>query len=462
MRCRGGDYSFSFRSLPEPEGISLRSGGVWLRALLLALLLPLSCRDAAPPLPSPLLSREVRVGILTRYHPRRVRIRLSSMMLHTETRSQSVTGELLLRVKGERIMYEYRSTKTYQAPERGSTSHLFLDPPGQESSSPLEVTVLEGEKTGEQRRRQTVTGPPSPPVRRSYDGSLEVRVRNGELLLVNQLPSERYIARVSAAELGPLLPADPRSPGGGELRQAMEIVVRSYLNHNLHRHEAAGYDLCDLTHCMFYPGALSTPPSLSSAAPAVLVDRKGGILQGYFHSACGGVLSSPGVMWPASSTGRDLYASGVDESPLVETKPLCQSSPSSHWQTHLREEELLRIIHDERVVKLKSLETRMREERVAALLYTGRDRAGNLLRGELPVASFLSRAGREVGWNRIKSNLFRIIPGGRGYLFSGRGLGHGVGLCQWGAAAMARQGIPHEEILHHYFPGAEIRTGVFP
>jgi stage II sporulation protein D len=61
-----------------------------------------------------------------------------------------------------------------------------------------------------------------------------------------------------------------------------------------------------------------------------------------------------------------------------------------------------------------------------------------------------------VGPNIIKSTNFNVIM--RGYYadFEGKGWGHGVGLCQWGAKGMADCGFKYDEILKYYYPGAEI------
>ena len=64
--------------------------------------------------------------------------------------------------------------------------------------------------------------------------------------------------------------------------------------------------------------------------------------------------------------------------------------------------------------------------------------------------------GRALGWNRIRSNWFEVAAQGDGFLFHGRGSGHGVGLCQTGAAEMAREGRGYREILAQYFPGTTL------
>ncbi|HLP47660.1 MAG TPA: hypothetical protein VK469_17070, partial [Candidatus Kapabacteria bacterium] len=57
-----------------------------------------------------------------------------------------------------------------------------------------------------------------------------------------------------------------------------------------------------------------------------------------------------------------------------------------------------------------------------------------------------------------KSANFVFSKNGNTWEFSGKGLGHGVGLCQFGACSLAQDGKDYREILATYFPGAEIDT----
>ena len=52
---------------------------------------------------------------------------------------------------------------------------------------------------------------------------------------------------------------------------------------------------------------------------------------------------------------------------------------------------------------------------------------------------------------------YSIEKSGNDFIFYGRGWGHGVGMCQWGAMAMAEQGYTAEKILAHYYPGTSVR-----
>jgi stage II sporulation protein D len=59
-----------------------------------------------------------------------------------------------------------------------------------------------------------------------------------------------------------------------------------------------------------------------------------------------------------------------------------------------------------------------------------------------------------LGVNRLRSTAFEVTREGEAFLFKGRGFGHGVGLCQWGARGLARKGMDYTAILEHYYPGA--------
>jgi stage II sporulation protein D len=64
---------------------------------------------------------------------------------------------------------------------------------------------------------------------------------------------------------------------------------------------------------------------------------------------------------------------------------------------------------------------------------------------------------RRLGYTRLKSLHFDVEKTSKGYLFTGRGYGHGAGLCQWGAKVLADRGRTYLDILSHYYPGAELQ-----
>ena len=64
--------------------------------------------------------------------------------------------------------------------------------------------------------------------------------------------------------------------------------------------------------------------------------------------------------------------------------------------------------------------------------------------------------GRRLGWNAVPSSHFNVLKNGDQILLRGSGQGHGIGLCQAGAKAMAVEGASYQQILSHYYPNTTI------
>ena len=79
-------------------------------------------------------------------------------------------------------------------------------------------------------------------------------------------------------------------------------------------------------------------------------------------------------------------------------------------------------------------------------------------RVEIAAASFRFAVNRSLGWNRLRSDLYTVRMAGARAFFEGKGYGHGVGLSQAGARAMASEGRDERAILGFYFPGAHVRV----
>jgi SpoIID/LytB domain protein len=67
---------------------------------------------------------------------------------------------------------------------------------------------------------------------------------------------------------------------------------------------------------------------------------------------------------------------------------------------------------------------------------------------------FYGRCGALLGYKVLPSTMFTVAPdAGGGYRFAGHGIGHGIGMCQWGARGRADAGMDAAAILAAYFPG---------
>jgi len=265
---------------------------------------------------------------------------------------------------------------------------------------------------------------------------LKVTAATGALQLAATLPVERYVELAVAAESG--------AADGPESRKALAVVARSFALDPSHRH--AGFDVCDSTHCQWV--RWHSTPEAHAAALATAGESlwfHGKRTEAYFHQNCGGRTAAAEEVWPErGAAGRAV------QGPLVSrSDSYCQRVGSSEWSATLARSELTRALASAGLAApgWKSLSVAHRGEfgRATVLL------AGST---EIPAESFRLGVGRGLGWNLIRSNWFEVAAEGDSFLFHGRGSGHGVGLCQTGAAEMAREGHGYREILAQYFPGA--------
>lgn len=268
---------------------------------------------------------------------------------------------------------------------------------------------------------------------------LRITRHSGALVLVATLPVERYVELVVAAESG--------AADGPESRKALAVVARSFALAPAHGH--ATFDVCDSTHCQWV--RWRTTPEAHAAALATADEslwRNGRRAEAYFHRNCGGRTATAEEVWPARAA-----ADRAEETSLASRlDPYCQRAGSSEWSATLSRAELTQTLAAAGLAApgWKSLTVARRGESGRATML----QAGTT---KIPAEDFRLAVGRALGWNRIRSNWFEITAQNDGFLFHGRGSGHGVGLCQTGAAEMAREGRSYREILAQYFPAQSRR-----
>jgi stage II sporulation protein D len=271
-----------------------------------------------------------------------------------------------------------------------------------------------------------------------------VRLRLVRQARTIKLPLDDYLFGVLAAEAS--------TENEREALKAQAIVSRTYALRNLNRHARESYDFCDLTHCQrFLPVADRTArdgfyeqvrQAISETREAILTDERGHTAEAYFSASCGGRTANIADLWGIRTAPR--YLQGV-------TDPYC--ALSEEWTDVFSAEQLHR-----------ALQTDPRSDtgaRLTDIRIVRRDASGRVARisliGErthtISGWTFKTILGRALGWNKLKSTRFSLRRAGDGFLFQGRGFGHGLGLCQAGAHEMARRGANHQAILNYYFPG---------
>jgi len=267
---------------------------------------------------------------------------------------------------------------------------------------------------------------------------LRITARNGVLVMAVTLPVESYVERVVASESG--------AADTGESLKALAIVVRSFALHQAHGHK--DYDLCDSTHCQLLHWGGS--PGRTAAAHAATLATAGETLwfhgqraAAWFHQNCGGRTTTPEEVWPGRETREAMpwMVSRAD--------PYCTAGGAREWSASLSLGELTGALAAAGLVRpgWKNLTVVRRGDsgRAVTLQVDGT---------QISAEDFRLAVGRAFGWGKILSNWYEVSRQGEQFVFHGRGSGHGVGLCQAGAAAMGAQGRDATQILAQYFPGA--------
>jgi stage II sporulation protein D len=263
---------------------------------------------------------------------------------------------------------------------------------------------------------------------KTLDGVLKIKSFPGSLQVLNVTSVESYLPGVVRAEAGKYGPPD--------YFRAQAVVARTYVYRNISRHELDGYNLCDDIHCQVYPGFISETPIIDachSTTGQVVVDRDSMLIVAAFHGNCGGVTASSAEVWLAGYP----YLVSVND-------PWCGYSASSAWN---------------KSIPLADWNSFLRSKGIAA----GEETALFSSPGARPVRKMdRSVAGRHLTSEEIRlrfglrSAFFTMTRAGDSILVSGRGYGHGVGLCQDGAKAMAEKKMTYDKITGFYYPGTRI------
>jgi stage II sporulation protein D len=233
----------------------------------------------------------------------------------------------------------------------------------------------------------------------------------------------------------------------------MAVLARTWALRYRGRHRTEGYDFCSLTHCQVFRLPGGPERRYSQAIIDAVLSTQNRVLEyhaqladPYFTADCGGASESAADLWP--DRNLPYLASAPD--------PYCAASPHFSWQRTIPLERLDVVLRDKLGLPIRSP---VRSLTVASRDPSGRARALTVLAGDqvtIDANQFRYAVGRKLGWDTLKSNLYTVERRGETVVFNGRGLGHGVGLCQAGADAMAGLGASYQEILTHYFPGATV------
>jgi len=277
---------------------------------------------------------------------------------------------------------------------------------------------------------------------KTYRGNLEIRRRaDGTVTLVNHLDLESYIRGVVAGEMPKEWPA--------QALNVQAVCSRTYAYALVAENKGEGlFDVtADFETTQVYEGVSHETPMTDRAVQetrGMVLMYKGKPFRTYFSSTCGGHTEACGLVWDDYTTIEPLAG--------VECGYCGQSKWCTPWETRLESGEIERGLaaKGRKVTQIKDVK----------LSDTNGD--GHMDRVELVTQSgTVAMKGNDfrlaVGPGKLKSLRCEVRRSGGVFTFSGRGFGHGVGMCQYGVLGMVRQGKHWEQVVRHYYPASDIR-----
>lgn len=273
-------------------------------------------------------------------------------------------------------------------------------------------------------------------------GRLEIWAEKGGLVVVNALDLEEYVSAVVASEVPASWPA--------AALQAQAVAARTFaVAQKIELGRGARAHLGSSVLDQVYAGAAKPQGGAREAARATLgevLTWEAAPIQAFFSAACGGKGESGEAAFGLPK-GSAPYLPGGDDGAYDE------GAPRLRWTVALKPAELTATLR-----KAGRLQAEVTGVEVAATTATGRASKLRLtVKGAKPVTMAATELRQLLGWQKLPSLLFEVAGEGGAIVFRGRGSGHGVGLCQWGARGRAAKGEGYREILAHYYPGAELR-----
>lgn len=269
-----------------------------------------------------------------------------------------------------------------------------------------------------------------------YYGRLEIGLepdRSDRLYVLNRLPMETYLLGIVGSEMNPSWPI--------EALKAQAVAARSYALQRRMMMRAANrpYDLADSVLSQVYKGAERIRPSVIKAVTETrgeVIAYEHDLVEALFHSTCGGRTVS----------ARSAFGNEV---PYLAPKRCkwCRDSHRHTWRLDVSLEEISGKLSRAKLIR-GSLSRLERDEDVEHVSI--RDGRGNRRLRPKDVR-------KAMGFSRLYSSRFSAETKGKAVRIEGRGFGHGVGMCQWGARGMAAEGRTYKQILEYYYEGGRVR-----
>jgi stage II sporulation protein D len=263
---------------------------------------------------------------------------------------------------------------------------------------------------------------------RAYEGDFFVLNTKGYLQIINDIDLEQYLEGVIESEAG--------TGQRIEYYKVQAIISRTYAMKYKKKHESSGFNLCDATHCQAYLHKRNNSDLIDSAVSrtrgVIMLDKNGTMFSTFFHANCGGQTCEPDAVWNEKIEGfssfKDTFCIHTNQSKWVKKIPI------KDWNTFLQDK------YNFPIWDTLSVEQMFKFEQIERKTFFINPFFG------IPLRDI-----REAF--KLKSTFFSCSKEGDFIVLSGKGFGHGVGLCQEGGMSMAKYGYDYKQILAFYFPG---------
>jgi len=268
---------------------------------------------------------------------------------------------------------------------------------------------------------------------RIYNGQLLFRSYKDDFQVINQIALEPYVAGVVESEGGHVSDV--------EYFKAQAVLARTWVLKNLDKHSADGYNVKDNVSSQAYyskaylQNSEAILDAVAKTKDLVLLDSKGKLVFGAFHSNSGG----------QTSNSEDIWSQKIDYLRSVEDSYSLKGS-KAEWEKKISKAEfveyfarVLGVSKSDKAMQRAVLNIKMKQ-REPWFVYNGKKVKMRNVRTKF----------------RLRSSFFSVSDLGEYVLLKGKGFGHGVGLSQQGAMEMAREGKSYQEILLFYFKGTHL------
>jgi stage II sporulation protein D len=263
-----------------------------------------------------------------------------------------------------------------------------------------------------------------------YRGKIELHNVHGKIHVINILNIEEYLYSV--------VPSEMPSTWNMEALKSQAIASRTYAYFFLLRNRDKNiYDLDSTTNFQVYKG-ISTEAESSIEA----VNKTSGIIMtynnepiiSYFHSTSGGKTSDDRDVWPASNLP---YLKSVE----------CgygKDSPHYEWTITLSMNEIVFALNKKykTINHITKISFKRHNDRIVEVTVQHTNGTITLTGNEFRLL---------LDPQKLKSTYFTLKKEKDIFFISGKGWGHGIGMCQWGAKGRGENGFKYEEILKHYY-----------